>query len=163
MRRIGFDAARPRFDAALGGALAFGALVAVGGATAIARALDLPFRPIEAVNADASWIAVPLALLMSAASAVSEETIVTGYLLTRLDDLGWSPARALAASALLRGTYHLYQGAGGFIYNIVGGLVAGLIFRRTKRVMPLVVAHFLIDVAAFVVAYAWTGRPDWLR
>ena len=163
MRRIGFDATRPRFDAALGSSLALGAVGAAAAATAVARALDLPFRPIESVNADASWVAVPLALLMSAVAAVSEETIVTGYLLTRLDDLGWSTGRALAASAALRGAYHLYQGVGGFIYNVVGGLIAGVIFRRTKRVMPLVVAHFLIDVIAFVVAYVWTGRPDWLR
>jgi hypothetical protein len=83
--------------------------------------------------------------------------------LTRFVDIGWSENRALLASALLRGSYDLYQGVGGLIYNIVGGLVAGRIFQRTKRVMPLVVAHLLIDVVAFVLAYFWPGRPDWLR
>lgn len=163
MRRIGFDLTRARRDLSVGFGLALAALLALGGASAVAHALDLPFRPIEYTNADASAVVIVLSLLSSTVSAVSEEVIVNGYLLTRLGDLGWSENRALVASALLRGTYHLYQGIGGFLYNVVGGLVAGRIFQRTKRVMPLVVAHLAIDVVAFVVAYFWPGRPDWLR
>ena len=163
MRRIGFDLTRPRYDIGVGSGLALVAVAAVAGASAIARALDLPFRPVEAVNADASLAAIPLALLMSAVAAMSEEVIVNGYVITRLQDIGWSQNRALVASALLRGSYHLYQGIGGFVYNVIGGLIAGRIFQRTKRVMPLVVAHFLIDMTAFAVAYFWPGRPGFLR
>jgi membrane protease YdiL (CAAX protease family) len=163
MRRLGFDRTRMRSDVAFGAGLALVALVAVAGATAIARALDAPLRPVEAVNADASLAAIPLALLMSGVAAVSEEVIVNGYVITRLEDLGWNRSRALLASALLRGSYHLYQGVGGFIYNVIGGLIAGRIFQRTKRVMPLVVAHFAIDVSAFVLAYFWPGRPGWMH
>lgn len=163
MRRIGFDLTRTRHDLTVGLGLAFAALLALAGASAAANALDLPFRPIEYTNADASAVVIVLSLLSSTVSAVSEEVIVNGYVLARLADLGWSDNRALVASALLRGSYHLYQGIGGFIYNVVGGLVAGRIFQRTKRVMPLVVAHLAIDVVAFVVAYWWPGRPAWLR
>ena len=163
MRRIGFDATRPRADVGLGAVLAIAAIAALVGANAAARALDLPFRPVEYTNADATVAIVFLAMLSAAVSAVSEEVIVNGYVLVRLGDLGWTENRALVASALLRGSYHLYQGIGGFIYNVVGGLVAGRIFQRTKRIVPLVVAHLLIDVAAFVLAYFWPGRPAWLR
>lgn len=163
MRRIGFDRTRVGADLRLGVLLALVANGALVGANAIARAVDLPFRPIQFTNADASIAVIAIALLTAVAAAVSEEVIVNGYVLTRLGDIGWSANRALVASALLRGSYHLYQGIGGFIYNVVGGLVAGRIFQRTKRIVPLVVAHLLIDVSAFVLAYLWPGRPMWLR
>lgn len=163
MRRLGFDREHLRADLGIGIVLTVAAVGALIGANAVARALDLPFRPVEYTNADATAAIVVLALLSSVVSAVSEEVIVNGYLLTRLSDLGWNENRALVTSAALRGAYHLYQGAGGFIYNVVGGLVAGRIFQRTKRVMPLVVAHLAIDVLAFILAYFWPGRPDWLR
>src|SRR5690606_28845385 len=83
-------------------------------------------------------------------NALVAEVIVVGYLLLRLERLGWNPAVAIAVSALLRGTYHLYQGFGGFVGNLVMGVVFALVFRRFRRVGPLVVAHFVIDVFAFV-------------
>jgi membrane protease YdiL (CAAX protease family) len=69
---------------------------------------------------------------------------------------------ALAASALLRGTYHLYQGIGGFIGNVVMGIVFVWLYRRWGRVMPLVVAHALIDIVAFVGYGLLAGEVSWL-
>ena len=51
---------------------------------------------------------------------------------------------------LIRGSYHLYQGFGGFVGNLVMGIIFGWFYTRTKRVMPLVVAHTILDVVAFV-------------
>jgi membrane protease YdiL (CAAX protease family) len=63
-------------------------------------------------------------------------------------------------SAVLRGSYHLYQGFGAFVGNAVMGVVFALFFLRYKRVMPLIVAHTLLDVVAFV---GYTVLPDsWL-
>ena len=56
----------------------------------------------------------------------------------------------MLASALLRGSYHLYQGFGAFVGNAVMGVVFALFFLRYKRVLPLVIAHTLLDVVAFV-------------
>ena len=69
-----------------------------------------------------------------------------GYLLTRLRQLGWSENRSLLAQALLRGCYHLYQGLGGFVGNIVMGLVFGRVWQRTNRLWMLVGGHALIDL-----------------
>ncbi|GAA4957356.1 hypothetical protein GCM10023238_25050 [Streptomyces heliomycini] len=44
---------------------------------------------------------------------------------------------------MLRGSYHLYQGIGGFIGNMVMGVVFVYLYRRWGRVGPLVVAHTL--------------------
>ena len=59
------------------------------------------------------------------------------------------PAGALT-SALLRGSYHLYQGVGAFLGNAVMGLVFVWAYRRWGRVTPLIVAHFLLDAFSFV-------------
>ena len=75
---------------------------------------------------------------------------MVGYLYQRLERLGWSPRRILLVSALLRGAYHTYQGVGPGLANLGMGLVFCEWYRRTRRTLPLVVAHTLIDVFAFV-------------
>ena len=42
------------------------------------------------------------------------------------------------------------------------GLVFGWLFLRWRRVGPMVVAHFLIDAAAFVGYALLAGRVSWL-
>ena len=56
----------------------------------------------------------------------------------------------MLASAVLRGAYHTYQGVGPGLANLVMGLVFGTWYLRTRRAMPLVIAHTLLDVVAFV-------------
>ena len=68
----------------------------------------------------------------------------------------------IAVSALVRGTYHLYQGFGGFVGNVIMGAIFGLIYLRWKRVGPLVVAHTLLDIAAFVGYALLAPHVDWL-
>jgi uncharacterized protein len=94
------------------------------------------------------WWTVPVLVLNAAEAALVEEIIVVGYLVTRLRQLGWTAVAAVVGSALLRGTYHLYQGWGGFLGNLAMGLLFGWVFVRTRRTWPLVVAHALLDIGA---------------
>jgi membrane protease YdiL (CAAX protease family) len=64
--------------------------------------------------------------------------------------MGISTNAQIVISALVRGSYHLYQGFGGFVGNFVMGLAFGWFYRRFGRLTPLVVAHFLLDAASFV-------------
>jgi membrane protease YdiL (CAAX protease family) len=96
------------------------------------------------------WWAVPVLILAAIKNAVLEEVIVVGYLMTRLRQWGMSTVAIVACSAVLRGSYHLYQGFGAFVGNAVMGVVFALFFLRFKRVAPLIVAHTLLDVVAFV-------------
>ena len=76
--------------------------------------------------------------------------MVVGYLITRLRQLGRTAPWAIGLAAVLRGSYHLYQGFGAFIGNAVMGVVFGWFFLRTRRVMPLIVAHTILDTVSFV-------------
>ena len=104
------------------------------------------------------WWTVPLLILSAVANALLEEVVVVGYMLTRLRQIGWGIAGAVAASASLRGTYHLYQGWGGFTGNLAMGVLFALLFLRWRRTWPLVVAHTLLDVGAGVLWIAFDGR-----
>ena len=108
------------------------------------------------------WWRIPVLLLSAAQNAILEETVVLGYLLSRLDRLGVRPSRAIAISAVIRGSYHLYQGAGAFIGNAVMGALFGVLYRRWRRVTPMIIAHFLIDAVAFVGYALLAGHVSWL-
>jgi membrane protease YdiL (CAAX protease family) len=161
MASIGLDLRRPLPDLALGAALAL--IVGTVGLVVYATSVQLGVnRSVVPVPPTGYWWTVPLLLLGALRSGLLEEVIVCGYLLRRLDQLGWSPRRALAASALLRASYHLYQGYGGFVGNLALGLFFGRIYQRRRRTTPLVVAHFLLDAGAGLGYLALRGRLSWL-
>ncbi|MET9998436.1 CPBP family intramembrane glutamic endopeptidase [Streptomyces microflavus] len=161
LRTIGFDRTRPGFD------LGRGTLVAAGIGSAglafylVARASGFNLTVVPESLPDVWW-KFPVLILSAAQNSVVEEVIVVAYLLRRLDQLGWTPMASLAVSSVLRGSYHLYQGIGGFIGNLVMGVVFVLLYRRWGRVGPLVVAHTLLDIGAFVGYALLAGRVDWL-
>jgi membrane protease YdiL (CAAX protease family) len=147
--------------------VAAGALLAatVGGAGIVVYLLAWQMGvnvTVAPSNLPAVWWRIPVLIASAVQNGVVEEVVVVGYLLVRLRAFGWSEPAALAASALLRGAYHLYQGLGGFVGNLAMGLLFARIFQRTGRVAPLVVAHSLIDVVAFVGYVLLAGRVPWL-
>src|SRR5579859_149274 len=158
---IGLDARQPVRDLARGAVLA-----AVIGGSGLGLYLIAYHIGVElnvvAENLPDIWWRIPVLLLSAAQNATVEEVIVVGYLLSRLDRLGVRPARAIALSAVIRGSYHLYQGAGAFLGNAVMGLIFGYLYRRWGRVTPLIIAHFLIDAVTFVGYALLAGHVSWL-
>jgi membrane protease YdiL (CAAX protease family) len=108
------------------------------------------------------WWRFPVLILSAFQNGLLEEVLVTGYLLTRLRKLGVNPVAAIAISATLRGSYHLYQGFGGFIGNAIMGVIFGVLFLRWRRVGPMIVAHTLIDAVAFIGYALLVGHVSWL-
>jgi membrane protease YdiL (CAAX protease family) len=104
------------------------------------------------------WWTIPALLLNAAEAALVEEVIALGYLVTRLEQLGAAPGAAVFGSAMLRGSYHLYQGWGGFAGNFAMGALFGAIFVRRRRAWPFVLAHFLLDVGAGVAYLLFRDR-----
>jgi uncharacterized protein len=159
---LGLDARRPGFDLGFGAGLA--AFVGIPGLGLVVAAEHLGINAqIVPAALPSVWWAIPVLVLSAAQNAVLEEVVVVGYLLNRLRELGWPPWRALVASAVLRGSYHLYQGFGGFIGNAIMGLIFGYFYQRTRRVLPLVVAHTILDVVSFVGYALLKDKLSFLR
>lgn len=161
LRAVGLDARRPGRDAL--GAAGLAALIGVPGLGLylVARALGVSVT-IAPTTLDATWWTVPVLVASALANSWAEEVVMVAYLMTRLRELGWSENGSLLAQALLRGAYHLYQGLGGFVGNIVMGLVFGRVWQRTNRLWCLVGAHALIDVVAFVGYALVSPLVDWI-
>jgi membrane protease YdiL (CAAX protease family) len=158
---IGLDATQPVKDTLRGAVLA--AVIGGAGLALYLAAYHLKLE-LNVVPEDlpAVWWRTPVLILSAAHDGILEETLVIGYLLTRLDQLRWNPWRAIVFSAVLRGSYHLYQGFGAFVGNAVMGLIFGYLYRRWGRVTPLIIAHTLIDAVTFVGYAALIGRVSWL-
>jgi membrane protease YdiL (CAAX protease family) len=153
--RLGFDGSRLGRDALWGVVLALaiglpGLFIYLGG-----RALGIGVG-VEASALNWYWWTIPILILRALLAGIQEEVIVLGYLFARLGDLGWNRWAIIAASALFRGSYHLYQGWTPFLGNVLMGLLFGWLYSRTKRVWPFVIAHALLDAAIFI-GYPWAA------
>ena len=159
--RLGLDFRHPTRDTLTGLALVI--VVAVPGIALYlgGRALGITVQVIPTAL-DAYWWTVPVLLLSAARAGITEEIIVVGYLFARLADLGWNRWTIILSSALLRGTYHLYQGFGAFLGNIAMGVLFGWLYTKKGRILPLVIAHFVLDAAIFI-GYPWAAATfTWL-
>jgi membrane protease YdiL (CAAX protease family) len=161
LRTVGLDACRPGRDAL--GAAGLAALIGVPGLALylVAHALGVSLTVAPTTLTD-TWWRIPVLVAAAAANAWAEELIMIGWLLTRLRQLGWAENRSLLAAAVLRGSYHLYQGLGGLVGNFLMGCVFGRVWQRQGRLWCLVGAHTLIDVVAFVGYGLLRGKVGWL-
>jgi membrane protease YdiL (CAAX protease family) len=147
---IGLASDRPARDLTSG--VVLGAVVGLAGIGVYLAAVELGVnRFVLPVPPLGHWWTIPALVLNAIEAGLVEEVIVLGYVVTRLRQLSWTPVQAIAASALLRGSYHLYQGWGGFVGNLAMGALFGVLFLRWgRRTWPFVVAHVLLDVGAGV-------------
>jgi membrane protease YdiL (CAAX protease family) len=158
---IGSDFSQPWRD--LGRGVALAAVIGGCGLGLYIAAYKLGFSlNVVAENLPDVWWRIPVLLLDALQNGLLEETVVLGYLLTRLERLGVRRDRAIAVSATIRGSYHLYQGFGGFLGNAVMGTIFGILFYRWRRNMPMIIAHTLIDATAFVGYALLAGHVSWL-
>jgi membrane protease YdiL (CAAX protease family) len=161
LRTIGVDRTQLGRDVGLGALLA----ATVGGAGlalyigAHAAGANLVVVP---TTLGPHWWRIPVLLLSAAQNGIYEEVIVSGYFLHRLKQFGWGNNTSLATSALLRGSYHLYQGFGGALGNCVMGLIFGRVYQRTGRTLPLIIAHATMDAVTFIGYIYLVHRVSWI-
>jgi hypothetical protein len=129
LRTLGLDAGQPRKDLVRGVLLA-----AVVGGTGLAfylaaHASGANLVVVAEKPPGGRW-RIPVLVLSAAQNAILERCWSPATCCTALRQLGWSDNRALLVSALLRGSYHLYQGFGGFAGNVAMGLVFGRLYQR---------------------------------
>jgi membrane protease YdiL (CAAX protease family) len=90
-------------------------------------------------------------IAMSATTAIAEEVLVNGYLLTRLAQLGWTPRKSLILSLILRTSYHVYYGLG-FLLTVPFGFFVTRSVQKHHKLNRPIVAHFLFDSILFTIA-----------
>ncbi|WP_425522958.1 CPBP family intramembrane glutamic endopeptidase [Microbacterium salsuginis] len=149
LRRIGLDFTR--FGGDLGRGILLTAVIGIPGLAlyAAGRALGVTVA-VVASPLDAAWWTVPLLMLAALRAGLTEEVIFIGYLFDRLRRFGWNWWAIILSTAALRGAYHAYQGIGAIVGNVAMGIVFGWCYKRWGRVMPLVIAHTILDIVAFV-------------
>lgn len=156
LARLGIDRFRVKPD--LGGPALIALCIGIPGLALYfaGRALGITVD-VDPAALNSYWWTVPVLLLSAIRSGLQEEVIVIGYLSARLGDLGWGRWQVILSTALLRGSYHLYQGFGAFVGNAVMGIVFGWIYTKWGRLMPLIVTHCLLDAAVFI-GYPWVAN-----
>ncbi len=159
--RLGLNLRRPGWDVGTGVILA--AVIGIPGLGLYLLANHLGINlAVQANPLTDAWWRLPVTVLLAIQNGFLEEVLVVGYLITRLQQMRWPVWGILLTSAVLRGSYHLYQGYGGFAGNAIMGLVFAWFFLRFRRIWPLVIAHSLIDTVVFVAYPLLKGHVSWL-
>jgi len=123
-------------------------------------AVLLPFAPLLAhhsglaVHPSISRVPayyVVYGLVISAVTAISEEVVINGYLLVRLEQLGWSPGRSLLLSLVLRSSYHIYYGLA-VVLVIPFGYFVTRSFQKHRRLNRSIMAHFIYDAVLITIS-----------
>jgi len=90
-------------------------------------------------------------IVVSAITAITEEVVVNGYLLVRLEQLGWAPGRALLLSLVLRSSYHIYYGIA-VVFVVPFGYFVTRSFQKHRRLNRPIMAHFIYDAVLITIS-----------
>jgi len=94
-----------------------------------------------------------VAILFSLLNPFFEELIVRAYLMSEVSELTGSLDLAVALSVIIQYSYHLYYGWMGAISMSFMFLVFALYYALSRRILPVIVAHALLDIIG-VICYA---------
>jgi membrane protease YdiL (CAAX protease family) len=86
--------------------------------------------------------------LTVALSSFSQELLLRGYLLPRLEDLLRSTTASVFWGSALFAAYHLNQGLAATLTFLLWGIIFAAAFAATRRLWPLVLAHCLWGIWA---------------
>jgi len=89
-----------------------------------------------------------------------EELIVRAYLMTQLERLWRSKLLAAAASVIVQVSYHFYQGTPAALGHIAAFSIMALYYSRTRRILPVALAHVFLDLLPMIL-YAARLKPPY--
>jgi membrane protease YdiL (CAAX protease family) len=102
------------------------------------------------------WMLIPV---VWGSAAIGEELLVRGFMQHRLTGMT-GPLTGAFLQALIFGLAHFYQGITGIVTTFTIGLAFGLVYLRSRNLLPLILAHGLIDTFAMTALYL--GHPELL-
>lgn len=136
-----------------GWGLVLAAVIGLPGLGLYAAAVHWGFsRVVDVASGAGPWWAWILFVVSAWANAWAEELVVVCWLSDRLRRLGLSGRWRILCSAVLRGSYHLYQGPSAGLGNVCMGVVYAGFYEKKRRLWPLIIGHGVIDTVAFVGA-----------
>ena len=145
---IGLDKRHPRQDAAYVlpvFLLVFVASFLVGGL--LETALHLKSFPVDDPVHGLAYL--PVLLVSGLVAGIVEETVVLGYLVRRLEQLGFGTFPIVVIGVAVRASYHVYYGPG--VIPIILWATASIIFyRKIRRLAPFIIVHSLWDMSLFL-------------
>jgi membrane protease YdiL (CAAX protease family) len=102
-------------------------------------------KPSDFFSHPTIW-ALPFTLL----NPFFEELIVRAYVMTEIQALTGSKILAISFSVLFQSSYHLYYGWVGALSIAFLFLVFAVYYSRTKRAVPIIIAHALFDLYGLI-------------
>lgn len=112
-----------------------------------------PIASEDVLGIDSNGVSPLLILTFSILNGSFEELFVCAYLLS-----AWRSAPAqllIAASAMLRLSYHLYQGPYAALALFPLGIIFAWYFTSRRRLLPLIIAHASLDALALFPFVTW--------
>jgi membrane protease YdiL (CAAX protease family) len=82
-----------------------------------------------------------------------EELLVRAFLISEMEAIYRSTALAVWISVALQTSYHLYQGLPAALSHVPAFLLFSLYFVRTRRILPVILAHMFMDVSALALYF----------
>lgn len=150
-RAIGLDRRGWRADLAL--LLPVFLLVVVGGLLVPETLLaGLGVRGLAPGNGHLPTYYAAVSVLSAVQAGVVEEIVVLGYLVHRLEQLGWQRWQVVGVAVLVRISYHVYYGWGVLAF-VVWAAASVLVYQRYRRLAPFIAVHVLWDLGAGLVPF----------
>jgi len=95
-----------------------------------------------------SWC---ILIISCISTAYLEESFFRFYLLSKREEMGLGPHRAVLVSTLLFSVCHLYEGPWGFLNAALSGILLAFIFLRYRSLHGIALAHALYNVVVYAV------------
>ena len=85
-------------------------------------------------------------------TAYLEESFFRFYLLSKREEMGLGPNRAVLFSTLLFSVCHIYEGPWGFLNAALSGILLAFLFLRYRSLHGIAIAHALYNVLVYVLS-----------
>lgn len=108
--------------------------------------IDTSSNNIQFVKTNSFWV-----ILYIFINPIFEELILRGYLITELRFLIENVYLAVFISVFIQSIANLHQGIISVVYLSVTFLILSLYFVKTKRITPVILAHFLFDFIPLIL------------
>jgi membrane protease YdiL (CAAX protease family) len=95
-----------------------------------------------------SWCILAISCL---STGYLEESYFRFYLLSKREEMGLGPHRAVLVSTLLFSFCHVYEGPWGFLNAALSGVVLSVIFLRFRSLHGIAVAHALYNILVYIL------------